>query len=126
MNYLEDMSAMVRRVRPERWKVFQVLPVSGQNDGSVEELLISPLQFEVFVKRHQPLEAEGFSPVVETNELMKDSYVMINPQGQFYNTTTGRHVYSSPILEVGVETALAQVGWNVENFLAREGIYAWE
>ncbi len=29
LNYQEDMSAFVRRVRPERWKVFQVLPVDG-------------------------------------------------------------------------------------------------
>jgi radical S-adenosyl methionine domain-containing protein 2 len=126
LNFNEDMSAFVRRVRPERWKIFQVLPVEGQNNGSVEDLLISSEQFEVFVKRHQPLSEEGFQLVVETNDLMKDSYVMINPQGQFYNTTTGRHVYSSPILEVGVETAMVQVGWNVDNFLARGGIYGWK
>lgn len=126
LNFQEDMSEFVRRVRPERWKVFQVLPVEGQNDGSVEELLISPEQFQEFVERHQTLLDEGFQLVAETNNLMKDSYVMINPQGQFYNTTTGRHLYSSPILEVGVKVALAQVGWNVDNFFARGGIYAWE
>ncbi|MEG3928406.1 viperin family antiviral radical SAM protein [Microcoleus sp. D3_18a_C4] len=126
LNFQEDMSEFVRRVRPERWKVFQVLPVDGQNDGSVEELLISTQQFQEFVERHQALLGENFRPVVETNDLMRDSYVMINPQGQFYNTTTGRHLYSSSILEVGVDAALAQVGWNVDNFLARGGIYAWE
>jgi radical S-adenosyl methionine domain-containing protein 2 len=126
LNFQEDMSEFVRRVRPERWKVFQVLPVDGQNDGSVEELLISTQQFQEFVERHQILLEEGFRPVAETNNLMKDSYVMINPQGQFYNTTTGRYLYSSSILEVGVDAALAQVGWNVDNFLARGGIYAWE
>jgi radical S-adenosyl methionine domain-containing protein 2 len=58
---------------------------------------------------------------------MKDSYVMVNPQGQFYNnTTTGRYLYSSPILEAGVNVALAQVGWNVETFLGRGGIYSWK
>lgn len=126
LNFQEDMSAFVQRVRPERWKVFQVLPVDGQNDGSVEELLISPQQFQEFVERHQTLLDEVFRPVAETNDLMKDSYVMINPQGQFYNTTAGRYLYSSPILEVGVNVALAQVGWNVDNFLVRGGIYSWK
>jgi radical S-adenosyl methionine domain-containing protein 2 len=49
------------------------------------------------MKRYPPLSEEDFKLVVETNDLMKDSYVMINPQSQFYNITTGRHVYSSPI-----------------------------
>lgn len=126
LNFQEDMSAFVRRVCPKRWKVFQVLPVEGQNDGSVEELLISPHQFQEFVERHQLLLEEGFKPIAETNDLMRDSYVMVNPQGQFYNTVTGRYLYSSSILEVGVDAALAQVGWNVDNFFARGGIYAWE
>lgn len=127
LNFQEDMSTFVRRVRPERWKVFQVLPVEGQNDGSVEDLLISPHQFQEFVGRHQTLSDEGIRFVAETNNLMKDSYVMVNPQGQFYNnTTTGRYLYSSPILEAGVNVALAQVGWNVETFLGRGGIYSWK
>lgn len=126
LNFQEDMSEFVRRVSPQRWKVFQVLPVEGQNDGSVEELLISPRQFHEFVERHQLLLGESLQPVAETNDLMRDSYVMVDPQGRFYNTATGRHVYSLPILEVGVDAALAQVGWNVDNFFARGGIYAWD
>ncbi|WP_066425088.1 viperin family antiviral radical SAM protein [Anabaena sp. 4-3] len=127
LNFQEDMSSFVRRVRPERWKIFQVLPVNGQNDGSVEDLLISPQQFQQFVEQHKTLLDEGIRVVAETNNLMKDSYVMINPQGQFYNnSTTGAYFYSSPILEVGVNIALAQVGWNVETFLNRGGIYSWK
>ena len=127
LNYQENMSTFVRRVSPERWKIFQVLPVQGQNDGSVEELLISPQQFQEFVEQHQPLINEGFQVIPESNDLMKDSYIMVNPQGQFYNITrTNRHSYSSPILEVGVNAALAQVGWNTDAFLRRGGIYSWK
>ncbi|MGB3205998.1 MAG: viperin family antiviral radical SAM protein [Crinalium sp.] len=126
LNFQEDMSAFVRRVRPERWKVFQVLKVDGQNDGSVEELLISTQQFQEFVERHENLSKEGFQPVAEANDLMKNSYVMIDPQGRFYNDNMGSYLYSCPILEVGVNAALSQVAWNVDNFLARDGIYAWK
>lgn len=126
LNFQEDMSEFVRRVRPERWKVFQVLPVDGQNDGFVEKMLISPQEFNHFVKFHQNILDKQLQPIAESNELMKDSYVMIDPQGRFYNAAMGRYLYSSKILEVGVDAALAQVGWNVDNFLARGGVYAWE
>jgi radical S-adenosyl methionine domain-containing protein 2 len=127
LNFQENMSDFVRRVRPERWKIFQVLPVQGQNDGSVEELLISPQQFQEFIERHQPLINEGFQVIPESNDLMKDSYIMVNPQGQFYNITKNNgHSYSSPIFKVGVSAALAQVGWNIDAFLRRGGIYSWK
>jgi radical S-adenosyl methionine domain-containing protein 2 len=42
----DDMSALAISLRPERWKVFQVLPVEGQNSGKVEPLLISEAQFQ--------------------------------------------------------------------------------
>ncbi len=67
------MSAFVRRVRSEYWMIFQVLPVQGPNDASVEDFLISSEPFEVLLKRYQPLSEEDFKPIVETNDLMKDS-----------------------------------------------------
>jgi radical S-adenosyl methionine domain-containing protein 2 len=29
----DDMTELIKRLRPDRWKVFKVLPVAGQNDG---------------------------------------------------------------------------------------------
>lgn len=40
LNWREDMSEFVRQVQPERWKVFQVFPIGGQNDDAVDDLLI--------------------------------------------------------------------------------------
>ncbi|MCS6915412.1 MAG: viperin family antiviral radical SAM protein [Myxococcota bacterium] len=125
LNWQEDMSGFVRRVRPDRWKVFQVLPIEGQNDGRAEPLLITTEQFRAFVERHEVLRAEGLAPVTEDNNAMRDSYVMIDPWGRFFGNATGRYVYSDPILTVGVETALAQVGWNPEKFIERGGFYDW-
>ena len=121
----EDLAALVRRMAPERWKVFQVLPVAGQNDGSVEDLLITDAQFRAFVDRHAHLAGEGLAPVVEDNDAMRGSYVMVDPLGRFYGNATGRHVYSAPILEAGVAAALAQVGFQPDKFDARGGRYAW-
>lgn len=125
LNAYEDMSGLVRAMAPERWKVFQVLPMKGQNDGSVEPLLISADTFAAFIERHQPLAAEGLGPIVEDNDAMRGSYAMIDPQGRFFGNATGEHVYSRPILEVGVESALAEVGVSPSKFLQRGGVYAW-
>mgnify|MGYP000695557202 CR=1 FL=1 len=121
----EDMSSLVRAMRPERWKVFQVLPMAGQNDGRVEDLLISQEAFQAFVDRHAHLAEERLAPIVEDNDAMRGSYVMVDPLGRFFGNATGRHVYSAPILEVGVQAALAQVGFSAEKFEARGGVYAW-
>ena len=39
MNLDDDMSELVLKLRPDRWKIFQVLPVDGQNDGLVDPLV---------------------------------------------------------------------------------------
>jgi radical S-adenosyl methionine domain-containing protein 2 len=125
LNWQEDLTPLVREVRPERWKVFQVLPMGGQNDGVVGPLLISAEQFKAFVQRHKHLGVEGFAPIVEDNDAMRGSYAMIDPLGRFYGNATGRHVYSRPILEVGVSAALSEVGYEDSKFDARGGKYAW-
>lgn len=125
LNAHEDMSAFVRAMAPERWKVFQVLPMRGQNDGVVEPLLIPAEVFAAFIQRHLPLTAEGLGPIVEDNDAMRGSYAMIDPEGRFFGNATGEHVYSRPILEVGVEAALAEVGVSEAKFLQRGGVYAW-
>lgn len=125
LTWEEDMADLVRHVRPERWKVFQVLPIEGQNDGDVDDLLIEPDQFDAFVQRHRRLDAEGLAPVVEDNDAMRGSYVMVDPLGRFFGNASGRHVYSEPILEVGVDVALGQVGFQPEKLVARGGVYDW-
>jgi radical S-adenosyl methionine domain-containing protein 2 len=125
LNWHEDVGALVRAVRPARWKVFQALPMEGQNDGSIEALLIDDEQFRYFVDRHAYLVAEGFRAVVEDNDAMRGSYLMIDPLGRFYGNASGRHMYSAPILDVGVAAALAQVGFDPAKFVARGGSYSW-
>lgn len=125
LNHDEDMSELVRRIAPERWKVFQVLRVVGQNDGRVDPLLITARQFDAFVARHAHLASEGFPPIAEDNDAMIDSYVMVDPLGRFYGNTDGIHRTSPPILEVGVARALEAVRFDRARFEARGGLYAW-
>ena len=125
LNWREDMSAFIRRARPERWKVFQVLPVGGQNDGAVDDLLIDAGQFRAFVDRHAGLAAEGLAPIAEDNDAMTASYAMIDPLGRLFDNSAGRHTYSAPITEVGMERALRQIRFSLARLVARGGKYAW-
>ncbi|MCB9764436.1 MAG: radical SAM protein [Alphaproteobacteria bacterium] len=125
LNADEDLSPLVRAMRPERWKVFQVLPVEGQNDGRVEPLRIDAGALERFRARHAPLAAEGFAPVIEDNAAMRGSYAMIDPMGRFFSNASGRHTYSDPILELGAVAAFRQVVFDEARFDARGGRYGW-
>ncbi|MEV4254099.1 viperin family antiviral radical SAM protein [Spirillospora sp. NPDC049652] len=123
VNWTEDLTGFVTAVRPERWKIFQVLPVQGQNTGSVEGLQVSPEQFERFVARSTAVERHGVHVVTEDNQAMVGSYAMVDPAGRFFDATGGGYRYSEPILRVGVERALAQVHISRDKFLARGGKY---
>jgi radical S-adenosyl methionine domain-containing protein 2 len=118
------MTALVLRIRPERWKIFQVLPIAGQNDG-IEPLLISAQQFRSYVDRHAHLARADLDVVAEDNSAMTGSYIMVDPMGRFFDNVDGRLVYSQPILEVGVERAFASIRWERERMVARGGLYAW-
>jgi radical S-adenosyl methionine domain-containing protein 2 len=125
LNLADRMHDVVRAIAPERWKVFQVLGVDGQNDGDVEELLVTSDEFNSWVDAHRDLVHEGFPMVVEDNDAMTDSYVMIDPSGCFYGNTDGQDRRSRPILEAGVFEALRESGFEFERLEGRGGVYDW-
>lgn len=108
-NSEEDMNEFLAYLRPDKWKVLRVLPVIGAKP-------ISDKKFRDFVDRH--LAVPGM--VVEDNCDMRGSYLMIDPQGRFYqNLVDGGYSYSDPIHEVGVFTAIRQINFLPERFLRR-------
>ncbi len=99
------MWEFIEEVRPERWKIFQVLPVAGQNDLHFEDYSISPDKFESFLKLNN--RAKRFTTIVpEGNKLMRASYVMVDPAGRFFDNAAGMHTYSEPLLKIGVLNAI--------------------
>lgn len=124
LNAGEDMSSFILAAKPERWKLFQVLPVKGQNDESVDELIIPETAFQKFVKEHRSRMPEVMI-VPESNDAMRGSYLMIDPAGRFYDNTRGGHTYSAPILNVGVAVALEQIRFDADAFAQRGGHYDW-
>jgi radical S-adenosyl methionine domain-containing protein 2 len=125
LNADQDFTHFLRAIGPSRWKALQVLPVDGQNDGSVEGLLIERERFLGFCARHDHLTHDGIEVVPEDNDAMTGSYAMVDPAGRFFDNSTGRHRYSDPILRVGLKPAWGQVTFHEDRFYDRGGVYDW-
>ena len=128
-NVDEDMSEVVRRLAPERWKLFQMLPVVGENKGNAADYEVSREEFQAFVERHRHLSDAGVRIVPEDNAHMTGSYLMIDPKGRFFwHVPQGgsRGVeYGDPILKVGLEEALKPVRFSERMYHARGAEYDW-
>ena len=121
LTYQEDMHTIINELKPFRWKVFQVLPIEGENDGRVDDLLITDEEFDLFKRRHSDI----LQGIFECNDDMIGSYIMLDPIGRFFQNDTGKYVYSDSIFDVGVITAFQQVVWDKQKFEDRGGIYDW-
>jgi radical S-adenosyl methionine domain-containing protein 2 len=125
LNFTENMSEFIRYSKPKRWKIFQVLPMVGQNDLYIDDFKITDEQFQQFLHNHANLH-ELTKMIPENNSQMKGSYAMVDPAGRFYDNANGTHNYSKPILEIGARKAIQQVDYNFDKFILREGLYDWK
>ncbi|MBL8485409.1 MAG: viperin family antiviral radical SAM protein [Rhodocyclaceae bacterium] len=112
LNYDEDLTDAIDSFAPEKWKVLRMLP------SVTDDLSVSTAQFNDFVQRHA---AGGLPMCVEDNDDMVASYIMIDPQGRFYQNRPDEkgYRYSSPIIEVGASTAFGQITLFADRYLGR-------
>lgn len=120
LNYKEDMSWLLEKINPNRWKVFQVLEIKGQNCISIQDLIITQKEFKFFIEKH-----EFLNPIIENNNRMLDSYFMIDPKGRFYQNNGHVYSFSHSILKAGIAKTLNEVNFNHSKFLERGGFYKW-
>ena len=130
-NIFDDMSELVSEMQPNRWKLFKVLPISGQNDGLVDSMLITDLQFQKYVNRHRDklTNQKSIQIVSEDNDEMLGTYAMIDPQGLVYTNLNGNYFFSQKsILEVGFSNAWREVnaGFSNDKFNERGGLWNWK
>lgn len=123
LNRHEDLTSFITSSGIDRWKILQIMAVDGQNDQHIEDLSVSPEDFNLFVQRHQSITQAGIRLVPEPVTSIRGSYAMIDPHGRFFDSTQGAHHYSSPILNVGIASAFAEVSFDPDLFEARGGNY---
>lgn len=111
-------------LKPVRWKILRMLPVESQNDKA-KELFPTDKEYDLFIRNNkEQAEKSGIKVVSEGNEDMTGSYLMIAPDGRFFNNVEGKHNFSKPILETGIEKALEQTPLRREVFYKRDGDYS--
>ena len=127
LNWDEDMSKVIQRIGPDKWKILRILPVADTDEKANEQkkLEIEGKQFQHFCSTHEKKLSGGPVKIsAEDNDLMSTSYVMVNPHGKFYWPTekgdgSFRYAYSKSILEVGVEKAFAESLFSSDSFSDR-------
>ncbi len=81
LNYSEDMTHFILSLHPERWKVFQVLHMKGQNDDALD-LLLTEEEFDTFMNINgRMVLSNGETPTFESANDMLNSYLIIGPDG---------------------------------------------
>lgn len=113
-NHLEDLRPLINSAAPDKWKVLRVLPLINEN------LIVSDKEYSQFLIRHKEL--TGIISV-ENNLDMVDSYIMVNPYGQFFQNSSFSinhgYNYSRSIVQVGAKTAFSDITFTPDRFAAR-------
>ena len=115
----ENMVENIKKLNPDRWKVFQVLMVKGENEDKVTKFQITNEEFKQFVERHKEIKCM----VAESNDNMKSSYLILDEKMRFLDKGDGDEICSQSILEVGVEKALESIVYDEKEFKKRKGDY---
>ena len=124
LNWKEEMTDFIREVDPQRWKIFQVLKIEGENDHSFDDLMITKEQFSTFKEKNEMVLTNGTSPVFENNSEMIGSYIMIDPQGRLFDNMNGNISYQSVDI-LNMKESLANIRFDSDLFIQRGGIYEW-
>lgn len=123
LNKNEDMRPLIRKINPDRWKVFQVMRVTGQNDRKVKPLLIRDEEFLEYKLRNDIVLKNNNNAVFETYDDMKDSYIMIDPMGRFFHNSKGKYEYLRTDFSF-LSCTLDNLHFNIGKFIRRGGSYA--
>jgi radical S-adenosyl methionine domain-containing protein 2 len=127
-NLTEDMHEPLQKLQPERWKVFQALTIKGENvnrndakecgspRGS-EGGTINAEEYASFISRHADC-----SPIVESNDIMQNSYVIVDEKGRFLDNSSGSKQARASIIDCGdAIRAFKGVAFDSASFAQRKG-----
>lgn len=117
LNVNEDMTELYKRLKPDRLKLLQMEIVEGVN-ACAKNLTISKKAFDKFCKRHKNCCRDT---VCEYSDDMENSYLMINPQGEFQVNNKGEYRIYGSCLEKELTKMLDDAEISEEKFNARYG-----
>ncbi len=117
LNANENMTVFYKRLKPDRLKLLQVEIVEDIND-TAEKLAITRKAFDEFCKRHKNCCRDT---VCESSETIENSYLMINPQGEFQLNDCGKYKIYGNCLNEELSAILTRVPIKENRFDLRYG-----
>jgi len=131
LNKNEILADFINRVDPCRWKVFQILEIKNENGGEqLQSLLIRPKEFERYIQRNLKRLHPSKKKILvkESNEMMQNSYVLVDEFGRLLDVSTGNKLPTHSIIKVGLSKALQELGNGFDKamFYKRGGYYQWQ
>jgi len=119
LNWNEDLSDLIAQLNPMRWKILELTLLSEARFAFTSKFeSLKRWQFEKFIQTHKNL-----NPIIESNDVTNDSYLMISPNGKFFQNSLGEYYYSDRILEIGIRKAFEQIKFSFVNFKTRGADY---
>ena len=113
LNYNHDFAGLIGALRPKRWKILRMISIKGVNDA-LDNLTITDQQFNTFVERHGKL-----SPIVEDTSDIIHAYIVVNPQGQLVDNSTGAYWMSNSLLTHSFAGEFSKVGMDLAKYKKR-------
>jgi len=131
LNKDELLADFINKLDPCRWKIFQILEIKNENGGErLQPLLITPKEFERYVQRNlaQLPSSKKKILVKESNEMMQNSYIVVDEFGRILDVSSGNKIPTHSIVKVGLAKALQELGngFDKDMFYKRGGYYQWQ
>ena len=114
LNKDEDFSSFYEVTNPDKIKIFQVLKPNLTLKHTYDDMLISKEEFYSFIARHKRFDKKL---CIEDNNMMLNSYYMLDSKGRFIDNSTGR--FSKSLLHTTLEDALKDIYLDEEKYIAR-------
>jgi radical S-adenosyl methionine domain-containing protein 2 len=122
LNYTEDIRPLIEKLKPLRWKIFQVLHIQGQNDSHFYKLSVTKEQFDHFRLINQNCPGKTVA-VFEKNHDMIDSYFMISPGGRIFTNHDKTNDTLIPLKQIS-KARISQL-LDIRKYEKRGGLYSW-
>jgi len=119
LNWDEDLNELISLLHPIRWKILELTLLSENKFSFASKFeSLKTWQFDKFIQTHKNL-----NPIIESNDISNESYLMVTPNGKFFQNWCGEYYYSDSILEIGAMKAFEQIKFSSKNFELRGAEY---
>ena len=112
-NAHQDFHPLLNAVSIDRWKILRMLAIENEN-GDSKHWLPTDEAFYGFVRRHQ-----SFSPVVENDDEIQQSYLFVSPEGYLMDNQTGDMENGLNLLHHSLGVAIQHLNFRQEAYNKR-------